>query len=418
MNSLAGPLGAKFERAEFESAEFERAELDRIEGGTARVAAGSAPLRICYPFAGDELGGSHVSARGLMEQLDPADYRLLVVPEVPGGTIAQFFSAFAQVPDPARPRRSFVPGARFGLGKVLRAMAGVPRRVRFLRENAIDVVHSNDGRSHASWALAARLAGVRLIWHHRGDPDARGLRYVAPFLAHRIFTVSRFSLPQGSRGAARAAQVVYSPFDTSVTADWAAMRRTLVEELGCAPDAVLCGWFGNFVQRKRPLEFVDAVERLGALLDKPVVGLMFGDPRNTEVGDTLPERIARVSGNAAVHMMGFRTPGHEWLAGCDLLLVPAAREPLGRTLVEAMLVGTPVVATDSGGNPEALEGGCGVLCPLDDAEAMARAAAGLLADPERLDAIRTRARGEARRRFSRENHVRQVTAAYEELARG
>jgi hypothetical protein len=45
LNSLAGPLGAKFERAEFESAEFERAELDRIEGGTARVAAGSAPLR-------------------------------------------------------------------------------------------------------------------------------------------------------------------------------------------------------------------------------------------------------------------------------------------------------------------------------------------------------------------------------------
>ncbi|WP_324698596.1 glycosyltransferase family 4 protein [Novosphingobium aerophilum] len=376
------------------------------------------PLTICFPFAGDELGGSHVSARGLMEGLDQARYRLLVVPEVPDGTIAEFFGAFTRMPDPAAPRRSFVPGARFGPGKVLRALAGVPRRARFLREHGIDVVHSNDGRSHASWALAARLAGARLVWHHRGDPDARGLRFVAPLLASRIFTVSRFSLPQGSSEAARAAQVVYSPFDTSVSADWAAMRARIVEELGCPPDALLCGWFGNFVKRKRPLEFVEAVERLGAMLDRPVVGLMFGDPRNTEVGDALPERIARVSGNARVHMMGYRSPGHEWLAGCDLLLVPAAREPLGRTLVEAMLVGTLVVATDSGGNPEALEGGCGVLCPLDDPAAMARAAADLLADPERIDAIRRHARLEARRRFSKENHVRQVSTVYEELARG
>jgi len=413
LKGIAAPLAPDFEPV-FQGFR-EPGREPGLRDDTGSAAASPRALRICFPFAGDELGGSHVSARGLMEGLDPGRYRLIVVPEVPDGTIAGFFSAFAQMPDPARPARSFVPGARFGLAKVLRTLAGVPRRARFLRENGIDLVHSNDGRSHASWALAARLAGARLVWHHRGDPDARGLRYVAPLLASRIFTVSRFSLPQGPGNAARAAQVVYSPFDTSVTADWAAMRGRLIEELGCAPDAVLCGWFGNFVQRKRPLEFVEAVERLGALLDRPVVGLMFGDPRNTEVGEALPQRIARVSGNARVHMMGYRTPGHEWLAGCDLLLVPAAREPLGRTLVEAMLVGTPVVATESGGNPEALEGGCGVLCALDDPAAMARAAADLLADPERLDAMRARARIEARRRFSRENHIRQVTSVYDEL---
>lgn len=422
MNSLAAPLAAEFERVGAGTVQRATARGQaQAQGQVQAQGQAELPLRICFPFAGDELGGSHVSVRGLMEALDPGRYRLLVVPEVPGGTIAEFFAAFAQEADPARPRRSFVPGAQFGIGKVLRALLGVPRRVRFLRRNAIDVVHSNDGRSHASWALAARLAGARLIWHHRGDPDARGLRHVAPLLANRIFTVSRFSLPgSGAAGTGRrkpAAEVVYSPFDTAVTADWAAMRRRIVEEIGCPPQAVLCGWFGNFIHRKRPLEFVEAIERLAALIDRPVVGLMFGDPRNTEVGEALPERIARVSGRATVHRMGFRTPGHEWLAGCDLLLVPAAREPLGRTLVEAMLVGTPVVATDSGGNPEALEGGCGVLCPLDDPEAMARAAAGLLADPERMDAIRARARVEARRRFSRENHVRQVTAAYEELSR-
>jgi glycosyltransferase involved in cell wall biosynthesis len=374
-----------------------------------------ARITVCLPFCGDELGGSHVSARGLLEGLDQRLYRTLVVPEVPGGTIATFFSRFEQAPDPARPGRPFLPGHRFGAIEALRALAGVIRRARFLRAHAVQVVHSNDGRSHASWAIAAWLAGARLVWHHRGDPEARGLRYVAPLLADQVLTVSQFALPRRPWGSVRAARVVYSPFDTTVIADRAAMRARIRALTGCAEDAVLCGYFGNFIGRKRPLAFVEAVERLGALLDRPVVGVMFGDERNSEVSEALPARIAAMD-VGSVHMMGYRAPGHDWLAGCDLLLVPAEREPLGRTLVEAMLVGTLVVATDSGGNGEALADGCGVLCPLGDAGAMARAAAALLGDPDRARTIREKAARQARLRFSRESHVRQVADVYTRLA--
>lgn len=369
---------------------------------------------ICFPFCGDELGGSHVSARGLLGGLDHGRYRALIVPEVPGGTISSFFASFEQANDPARPDKGFVPGRQFGIRQVWLTLGGVLRRARFLRAHGVRIVHSNDGRSHASWALAARLAGARLVWHHRGDPDARGLRYVAPWLADQVLTVSKFALPGAPRGAVRAAQVVYSPFDTTVTADRAAMRARIIERTGCSENAVLCGYFGNFVKRKRPLDFVDAVERLGTLLDRPVVGLLFGDERNTEVGDALPQRIA-ATGAATFHMMGYCAPGHEWMAGCDLLLVPAAREPLGRTLVEAILMGTPVVATDSGGNAEALEGSGGVLCPLGDADAMARAAAAVLSDPARTPAARDAAAARARLRFSSDNHVRQVSDVYARL---
>lgn len=377
---------------------------------------GPSRVTVCFPFCGDELGGSHVSARGLIERLDLSQFRPLIVPEVPNGTISRFFSGFEQVPDPAPPARPLIPGQQFGLAQVLRTMAGIGRRTRFLRTHGVEVVHSNDGRSHASWGVAAKLAGARLLWHHRGDPDARGLRFVAPWLADQVLTVSGFALPPNGRGALRSAEVVYSPFDTAVEADRAVMRQRIVQQIGCPEDAVLCGWFGNFVKRKRPLAFVEVVERLGELLDRPVIGLMFGDQRNTQIGDALPQRIATMQ-SAGVHMMGYRTPGHEWLAGCDMLLVPAVREPLGRTLVEAMLVGTPVVATQSGGNAEALEGGCGVLCPADDVEAMARAATDLLADPTRLTAMCARAAVQARLRFSAETHVRQVSHAYDRLLR-
>jgi glycosyltransferase involved in cell wall biosynthesis len=67
-----------------------------------------------------------------------------------------------------------------------------------------------------------------------------------------------------------------------------------------------------------------------------------------------------------VKLMGYRSPGPFWIAACDQLVVPAVGEPFGRTLVEAMLVGTPVVAARSGGNMEALEGGMGLLVEPDD----------------------------------------------------
>lgn len=377
----------------------------------------AARVTVCFPFCGDELGGSHVSVRGLLEGLDTTRYRALIVPEVPDGNIAGFFAGHEQYPDPAPPTKSFVPGQPIGIRQALQTLAGVVRRARFLRAHKVTIVHSNDGRTHASWALAARLVGVKLLWHHRGDPEARGLRLLAPILASQVLAVSRFALPSNGRGAVRSARVVHSPFDTSVTADRAAMRARILERTGCDPDAVLCGYFGNFIMRKRPMEFVDAIEGLGRLLDRPVEGLMFGDERNTEVGERLPERIANMRA-ARVHMMGYCTPGHEWLAGCDLLFVPAAREPLGRTLVEAMLVGTLVVAADSGGNPEALEGGCGVLCPLDDPGAMARAAADLLADPQRSAVVLETAFRKACQRFSRESHIRQVAEVYRQLAGG
>ena len=370
---------------------------------------------VCFPFCGDELGGSHVSARGLLGEIDQARYRALIVPEVPDGTISRYFASFEQAWDPARPDKPFVPGQHFGVKQVLRTMSGVISRARFLRAQGVRIVHSNDGRSHASWALAARLAGARLLWHHRGDPDARGLRYVAPWLADQVLTVSKFAKPANARGTVRSARVVYSPFDTAVTADRTAMRARIIARIGCSPGAVLCGYFGNFVKRKRPLDFVDVVERLGRLVNRPVVGLMFGDARGSEVGDSLPRRIASASA-ATFHMMGYCAPGHEWLAGCDLLLVPAVREPLGRTLVEAMLVGTPVIATDSGGNGEALAGGCGVLCPLGDADAMAGAAAALIHDPLRVQRLCATAMTQARLRFSKESHAQQVSQIYAELA--
>jgi glycosyltransferase involved in cell wall biosynthesis len=371
-------------------------------------------IAVFYPMAGDTMGGSHVSLLGLLEGLDQNVVQILIGIEVPGGRLAQHYAAFDQVADPAPPKVSITAGAPFGLASVLQTFSGLRKRREFLVKHEIDIVHTNDGRTHATWALATKLAGKKLVWHHRGNPNARGLRYVARWLADQIITVSSFAMPGGAFAANGRAKVIYSPFDVTISADRAAARQRILAEFDLPAQTIVCGYFGTFIPRKRPAAFVDSVIALSKLTSRPVKGLLFGEATNAAEREAIVEKIAHSDGLVAD--AGYRTPGHEWIAGCDLLIVPAVDEPLGRTLVEAMLVGTPVVATHSGGNPEALAGDCGVLVPDIDQDSMAEAAAAILADPERCQHMVNRAQSIAREKFSRKRHVQQVVDVYRKLS--
>jgi glycosyltransferase involved in cell wall biosynthesis len=59
----------------------------------------------------------------------------------------------------------------------------------------------------------------------------------------------------------------------------------------------------------------------------------------------------------------------------------AADEGLGTTILDAMALGTPVVATAAGGVPELLADGAGLVVPVRDPAALAQATVRMLTDP-------------------------------------
>jgi glycosyltransferase involved in cell wall biosynthesis len=66
---------------------------------------------------------------------------------------------------------------------------------------------------------------------------------------------------------------------------------------------------------------------------------------------------------------------------------------------EAMALGTPVIASDIAGIPDALRDGCGVLVPPQNAEALAAAITQLVNDPVRRQDIAARARRRAEEQY-------------------
>jgi glycosyltransferase involved in cell wall biosynthesis len=397
------------------------AQLAHPVSNAARTAA---PARICFPFGGGAVGGSHISAIKLIQGLDRTRFTPLIVLHYADGQLGQLLRSEG-LDYIILPERRFFGQSRGvpqtgGAASFLSTCVDQWRLARFLKGHGVKIVHSNEGAMHISWALPARLAGARLLWHHRGMPDARGVRFLAPVIADRIVGVSQFALSEVRRGqrAARKTAVVYSPFDTDADPiDKAEAHRCLIAELGVDPQTRLVGFFGNLVERKRPMLFVETVARMAEKRPTlPFMGLMFGSALEPGVEDQLMERAHALGVSDRLRLMGFRHNSAELMAACDIHAVPAIDEPFGRSLIEAMLLGTPVVAAASGGNLEAIEQGVtGLLSAADDPAAMADAILQLLDAPDQAAAIATAALNDATQRYGASRHVAQISAIYHSL---
>lgn len=375
----------------------------------------TAPV-VCFPFVGDRIGGSHVSAVKLIRRIDRWRFQPLVILHQPEGPLADWLRAEGVPFEPAPSEGVLGSGSRLADAAFL--LGETRRLARFLRRRGVRIVHTNDGRIHATWALPAKLAGAKLLWHHRKDPQDRGVRFLAPWVADRLVSVSQFAAPRpGLLSAARRCTVVPSPFDTEPPAvDRSASRRVLIEELGCGPKTRVVGIFGSLVRRKRPLVFVDTIAELRARApDLGVVGAIFG--HDVEGFTDAVRQGAEARGVAErVRLMGFRYPPEAWMAACDVLLVPAVNEPFGRTLIEAMLLGTVVVAAASGGNLEAIrDGETGFLAPPDDPGALAERTLAVLRDEALRTALTDAARRDAVARFGLDRHATAIMDIYDAM---
>lgn len=93
--------------------------------------------------------------------------------------------------------------------------------------------------------------------------------------------------------------------------------------------------------------------------------------------------LAKARGIAnRVHILGFRRNVYDYLAHCDVLLMPSVHEGLPYTLLEAMALGIPIIASRVGGLVEVIQdGNTGLLISPQDPKALAEAICRLHAEP-------------------------------------
>ena len=99
----------------------------------------------------------------------------------------------------------------------------------------------------------------------------------------------------------------------------------------------------------------------------------------------------------------------EIVAACDVLVQPSEFDSFGRTIPEAMMIGTPVVATDAGSIREIIRPGeNGMLVPFGDGSALADVLERLLRDEALAARLADAAGRDVRNEFSIEAKVAQI----------
>ena len=113
-----------------------------------------------------------------------------------------------------------------------------------------------------------------------------------------------------------------------------------------------------------------------------------------------------------ISWLGIRDDVPDLLVASDMALLPSHQEGFSNAVLESMAAGLPVVATDVGGNAEAIcDGSTGYIVPPHDPERLATAIVDLAGDASKRRAFGTRGRERVTSRFS----LSACTASYDRL---
>lgn len=274
---------------------------------------------------------------------------------------------------------------------------------RALRAWRADIAHAHSAHAHAVGVPAARRAGVRgVVVSRRVDfavathPLSR-LKYRMP--VDRYFCISR-----GVAGVMRAGGVPEEALalvpsgielpDPAATREAAARRPALRAELGLPQDTRIVGTVAALAPHKDHATLLAAAARVTAARSD----VHFAWAGEGECRSALERRRRELGLEGRVHLLGHREDAVALITQFDVFALSSHLEGLGTSLLDAQALSVPVVATRTGGIPDAVEDGItGKLVPPRDPAALAAALLATLDDPAAAAARAARAQENVQR---------------------
>ncbi|MCW5936006.1 MAG: glycosyltransferase family 4 protein [Fimbriimonadaceae bacterium] len=248
----------------------------------------------------------------------------------------------------------------------------------FLRRSSVDLVHTHLSTSTVNGSLAARLAKKPSV------ATVHGLSGKLSYLAstHLIAvseSVRDHMIQQGIDGS-RVSIVPNGIPLPRIEPEWRGATR---RALGIGENSLV---FGT-VARLTPLKGVQhALRAFRRVLDeRPDIHFVIAG--DGELEQNLRTLAKELEIEHQTHFLGYRNDVFPILAGMDLFVFPTLREAMGISLIEAMAVGLPTVASRTGGVPEVVTPETGVLVPPADPVSLADAILELLLNRTRMLAM-------------------------------
>jgi glycosyltransferase involved in cell wall biosynthesis len=284
---------------------------------------------------------------------------------------------------------------------------------QFLKQQNVRIVNTFFESSDLWAGLVTKTTSkTKLVWSRRDMGILRAPKHNVAYrlMAHApdaVFAVSdqvRQHCIAVDRIDPARVQTIYNGLDLS---DWDTASRPAK-----APGKVLVTTVGNI----RRVKGHDVFIRAAAAITPHFPNVSF-----SIAGDVLDpayfaelQKLVRDSGlSNRFSFDGGVTDLRSHLAAADIFVLPSRSEGFSNALVEAMAAALPVVATDVGGNAEAVRDGIsGFIVPSEDPAALAEAIARLLSDPDLAKTMGSAGKNLATEKFTTETMMRRISDAY------
>lgn len=382
-------------------------------------------MRVLYINHTAQVSGAERSLLDLLDALGTDVQAQVATPTgALGDALAQRGIATTPITGTAGSLRPHPVHTPVAVGQLALTAAQVSRAARRARA---EILHANSIRAGIALALVRAPRAVKIVHVRDCLPPGRltsaTMRLIAStadtIVANSTYTAR--SLLAAAPGAG--VEVVHNAVDLTrfdpARIDRASARARLT---GADADELLLG----VVAQLTPWKGQDtAIQALSILHAQGIQArlLLIGSAKfvaratrydNQAYLRTLRE-LARTAGvEDRVVWLGEREDIPELIRALDVLLAPSWEEPFGRTIVEAMALEVPVIATNVGGPPELLEAGReGVLLAPGEPQSWAQATAGLARDPARRAEMGRAGRRRAEQGFTPAGHAAAVLGVYE-----
>jgi glycosyltransferase involved in cell wall biosynthesis len=315
-------------------------------------------------------------------------------------------------------------------------VAEIWRTYRLLRRERFDVVHVHTPIAALVGRVAAWLARVPIriytahgFYFHEGMPPAKQRfhilleRFGARF-GDFIMTVSgedeETALKERIAKPGRV-ETIYNGVDVRLFDPAmfpSSSQNDVRTKLGIPHNARVVGFVGRLVREKGILELVQAIAQLTQ--EFPDIRLLVvGDVLKSDYDagkDEFMSEARRLNVHENIVFAGMVDDTRPYLAAMDIFCLPSYREGMPVSLLEAMAMARPCVATNIRGcREEIVNGACGLLVPPRNARALADAIAALLRNPDRMQAIATAARERVVTHFNLQKVLDHQVALYHRL---
>jgi glycosyltransferase involved in cell wall biosynthesis len=287
-----------------------------------------------------------------------------------------------------------------------------------------EIVQANGGRTVKYGALAARLSGNRtwaLVYRNIGEPAQWVRGWWRQFFYRRLVIpsvdgvvgVSEATLAQIQTFYRLRVPAVHIPNGADPAALVPARSRAEVRHGAETPQGVPVLLFAGCLSAEK------RVDRLLRVFSQVLNGVpqvhlwVMGDgPLHRD----LAQQADGLGVAEQARFLGALTDVASHMKAADLLVLSSDTEGIPAVVLEAGLLGLPVVSTRVGGLPECvIDGETGLLVEPEDEAGLARAIVDLLRDPEQRQAMGQRAEGWIHSRFTMERITGQYLDFYREV---